>query len=142
MLFLFFIYLFDCKNLSWVTRGACQSFAFLIQSGTAMQLLRFLFSPQALLASKIVSYAQGFMLMKEAAKELGWKLNYGGIALMWRGGCIIRRWLKQRSCKRSLLVLCNTLWGWLFDNSTTFWVFMLTCFLIPSKHREYILSID
>jgi len=46
---------------------------------------------KALLASKIVSYAQGFMLMKEAAKELGWKLNYGGIALMWRGGCIIRR---------------------------------------------------
>merc|ERR1739838_486292 len=45
---------------------------------------------KALLASKIVSYAQGFMLMREAAKELGWKLNYGGIALMWRGGCIIR----------------------------------------------------
>ena len=45
---------------------------------------------QALLASKIVSYAQGFMLMREAAKENGWKLNYGGIALMWRGGCIIR----------------------------------------------------
>ena len=45
---------------------------------------------QALLASKIISYAQGYMLMREAAKELGWKLNYGGIALMWRGGCIIR----------------------------------------------------
>jgi len=45
---------------------------------------------QALLASKIVSYAQGYMLMREAAKENGWKLNYGGIALMWRGGCIIR----------------------------------------------------
>nr|XP_022343934.1 6-phosphogluconate dehydrogenase, decarboxylating-like [Crassostrea virginica] len=44
----------------------------------------------ALYASKIVSYAQGFMLMREAAKELGWKLNFGGIALMWRGGCIIR----------------------------------------------------
>lgn len=44
----------------------------------------------ALYASKIVSYAQGFMLMREAAKELGWKLNYGSIALMWRGGCIIR----------------------------------------------------
>jgi 6-phosphogluconate dehydrogenase len=43
-----------------------------------------------LLASKIISYAQGFMLMKEAAKEFNWKLNYGGIALMWRGGCIIR----------------------------------------------------
>ena len=45
---------------------------------------------QALLASKLVSYAQGFMLMREAAKENDWKLNYGGIALMWRGGCIIR----------------------------------------------------
>ncbi len=45
---------------------------------------------QALLASKLVSYAQGFMLMKEAAKEYGWKLNYGNIALVWRGGCIIR----------------------------------------------------
>lgn len=44
----------------------------------------------ALFASKIVSYAQGYVLMSEAAKENGWKLNYGGIALMWRGGCIIR----------------------------------------------------
>ncbi len=44
----------------------------------------------ALYASKIVSYAQGFMLMREAAKEFGWTLNYGGIALMWREGCIIR----------------------------------------------------
>jgi len=45
---------------------------------------------QALFASKIVSYAQGYVLMREAAKEYGWKLNNGGIALMWRGGCIIR----------------------------------------------------
>ena len=44
----------------------------------------------ALYASKIVSYAQGFMLMRAAAREYGWKLNYGNIALMWRGGCIIR----------------------------------------------------
>ncbi|XP_074655879.1 6-phosphogluconate dehydrogenase, decarboxylating-like [Tubulanus polymorphus] len=44
----------------------------------------------ALYASKIVSYAQGFMLLREAAKVFSWKLNYGGIALMWRGGCIIR----------------------------------------------------
>ncbi|MCC6153887.1 MAG: decarboxylating NADP(+)-dependent phosphogluconate dehydrogenase [Candidatus Hydrogenedentes bacterium] len=44
----------------------------------------------ALYASKIVSYAQGYQLMRAAAKEYGWKLNYGGIALMWRGGCIIR----------------------------------------------------
>ncbi len=45
---------------------------------------------KALLASKIVSYAQGYVLMKSAAKEYGWDLNYGGIALMWRGGCILR----------------------------------------------------
>ena len=45
---------------------------------------------QALYAAKIVSYAQGYQLMMAAAKEYGWKLNYGGIALMWRGGCIIR----------------------------------------------------
>jgi 6-phosphogluconate dehydrogenase len=44
----------------------------------------------ALYASKIISYAQGFMLMREAAKEQSWDLNYGEIALMWRGGCIIR----------------------------------------------------
>ncbi len=44
----------------------------------------------ALYASKIVSYAQGYMLMREAAAEYGWTLNYGDIALMWRGGCIIR----------------------------------------------------
>ncbi|MBD3347322.1 MAG: decarboxylating NADP(+)-dependent phosphogluconate dehydrogenase [Chitinivibrionales bacterium] len=45
---------------------------------------------KALLASKIISYAQGYMLMREAAKEYNWNLNYGEIALMWRGGCIIR----------------------------------------------------
>jgi 6-phosphogluconate dehydrogenase len=45
---------------------------------------------QALLASKLVSYAQGFMLLREAAKEYHWNLNYGGIALVWRAGCIIR----------------------------------------------------
>jgi len=44
----------------------------------------------ALYASKIVSYAQGYTLLREAAKEYGWELNYGGIALLWRGGCIIR----------------------------------------------------
>jgi len=45
---------------------------------------------QALLASKIISYAQGFMLLEEAAKEYKWNLNYGAIALVWRAGCIIR----------------------------------------------------
>ena len=44
----------------------------------------------ALYASKIVSYAQGFTLMRAAASEYKWDLNYGGIALLWRGGCIIR----------------------------------------------------
>ena len=45
---------------------------------------------QALYAAKIISYAQGYSLMTAAAKAYGWNLNYGGIALMWRGGCIIR----------------------------------------------------
>ncbi len=45
---------------------------------------------RALYCSKVISYAQGYMLMREAAKEQGWDLNFGGIALMWRGGCIIR----------------------------------------------------
>ena len=45
---------------------------------------------EALYASKIVSYAQGYSLMRSAAEEYKWNLNYGGIALMWRGGCIIR----------------------------------------------------
>jgi len=45
---------------------------------------------KALYASKIISYTQGFMLLREAAKKFNWNLNYGQIALMWRGGCIIR----------------------------------------------------
>ena len=45
---------------------------------------------KALYASKIISYAQGYTLMSKAAKTYNWNLNYGGIALMWRGGCIIR----------------------------------------------------
>ncbi|KAG1253501.1 hypothetical protein G6F68_011307 [Rhizopus microsporus] len=45
---------------------------------------------QALYASKIVSYAQGFMLMRQAGVDYNWNLNFAGIALMWRGGCIIR----------------------------------------------------
>jgi len=45
---------------------------------------------KALFAAKVVSYAQGYALMRAAAGEYGWKLNYGAIALMWRGGCIIR----------------------------------------------------
>ncbi len=45
---------------------------------------------QALYASKICSYAQGFQMMREAAREYGWDLNYGAVAAMWRGGCIIR----------------------------------------------------
>ncbi len=44
----------------------------------------------ALYASKIISYTQGYLLLREAADEYKWNLNYGGIALMWRGGCIIR----------------------------------------------------
>jgi len=45
---------------------------------------------RALYCSKMISYAQGYMLLRAAEKEMGWKLNMGGIALMWRGGCIIR----------------------------------------------------
>ena len=45
---------------------------------------------RALFCSKLISYAQGYMLLREAAKEQGWNLNMGGVALMWRGGCIIR----------------------------------------------------
>ncbi len=45
---------------------------------------------KALYVGKIISYTQGYMLMRSSANTLGWNLNYGGIALMWRGGCIIR----------------------------------------------------
>jgi 6-phosphogluconate dehydrogenase len=45
---------------------------------------------RALYCSKVISYAQGYMLLREAARDQGWNLNFGGIALMWRGGCIIR----------------------------------------------------
>ena len=50
----------------------------------------------ALYCSKICSYAQGFQLMKEAQKEFGWKLNFGEIAQIWRGGCIIRAAFLQK----------------------------------------------
>ncbi|MBN2416935.1 decarboxylating NADP(+)-dependent phosphogluconate dehydrogenase [bacterium] len=56
--------------------------------GSADELVQDL--EQALYAAKIISYAQGYQLMRAAAADYGWKLNYGGIALMWRGGCIIR----------------------------------------------------
>jgi 6-phosphogluconate dehydrogenase len=46
---------------------------------------------KALYASKIISYAQIFMMVREAARNEGWNLNYSGIALMWKGGYIIRR---------------------------------------------------
>lgn len=62
----------------------------------------------ALYAAKIISYAQGFMLIRQAAQEFQWRLNYGAIALMWRGGCIIRsRFLgniKEAFDKKSNLV--------------------------------------
>jgi 6-phosphogluconate dehydrogenase len=54
-------------------------------TGGALEDLR-----KALLAAKVVSYAQGFMLMREVGTERGWKLDYGAIARTWRGGCIIR----------------------------------------------------
>ncbi|WP_347245232.1 decarboxylating NADP(+)-dependent phosphogluconate dehydrogenase [Thermogutta sp.] len=51
---------------------------------------------QALYASKIVSYAQGFVQLREAAKEYNWPLNFGSIAMLWRGGCIIRAVFLER----------------------------------------------
>jgi 6-phosphogluconate dehydrogenase len=68
---------------SKILKGEVKAF-----SGDKAQLIDDL--RQALYASKIVSYAQGYQLMRAAAKTYGWNLNYGGIALMWRGGCIIR----------------------------------------------------
>jgi 6-phosphogluconate dehydrogenase len=52
---------------------------------------------QALYASKIISYAQGFMLFRQAGKDYGWDLNYAGIAAMWRGGCIISEFFSGKS---------------------------------------------
>jgi 6-phosphogluconate dehydrogenase len=51
---------------------------------------------QALLFAKVISYAQGFMLMKEAGRENGWKLDFGSVALMWREGCIIKSVFLQK----------------------------------------------
>jgi 6-phosphogluconate dehydrogenase len=59
-----------------------------IFNGDKKQFINYI--KDALYASKIVSYAQGYTLMRAAAEEYKWDLNYGGIALMWRGGCIIR----------------------------------------------------
>lgn len=59
-----------------------------IFDGDRKQVIQFIHD--ALYASKIISYAQGYMLMRDAAIEYGWRLNFGDIALMWRGGCIIR----------------------------------------------------
>jgi len=63
---------------------------------------------EAVYASKLISYTQGYMLMRAAAKEYRWNLNYGGIALMWRGGCIIRSVflgrIKEASGRRSAML--------------------------------------
>ncbi|KAI3620112.1 hypothetical protein CBS9595_002079 [Malassezia furfur] len=74
---------------------------------------------QTLYASKIVSYAQGFMLMREAAKEYNWRLNNPSIALMWRGGCIIRSvFLKDiTSAFRKQPALENLLFDDFFKNA-------------------------
>ena len=60
-------------------------------AGTRMEDLR-----KALLASRVASYAQGFMLMRRAAEEYGWGLDFAGIALLWRSGCIIRSALLEK----------------------------------------------
>jgi len=81
---IFFVYYYNCILCISINR---QLFA--------DNLLCVLWFDQALYASKIISYAQGFMLMRETAQQFGWKLNFGGIALMWRGGCIIRRLVRK-----------------------------------------------
>ncbi len=61
--------------------------------GTELKLSRESFIPllhNALYASKILSYAQGFQLLRAASQEYGWDLNYGRVVYLWRGGCIIR----------------------------------------------------
>jgi len=68
----------------------------------------------AVLASKLVSYTQGYVLMRAAAKEFKWDLNYGGIALMWRGGCIIRS--KFLSKIKDAFDLNHNLQNLLFDS--------------------------
>ncbi len=73
----------DRVEASKVLSGPTPEFA-----GDKQSFLRDL--EKALYASKIVSYAQGFTLLRAAAAEFKWNLNYGGIALLWRGGCIIR----------------------------------------------------
>ena len=66
---------------------------------------------QAVYAAKIISYAQGFMLLKKAGEEFGWGLNFGAIALMWRGGCIIRRYpLKIRGIDIDEIILTAFSW--------------------------------
>ena len=80
---------------------------------------------QALYASKIVSYAQGFMLLQKAREEFGWDLNLGGIALMWRGGCIIRRYTIIYG---SLLLL---------PPSSPFW-FSSSSFNTPSTYSRFL----
>ena len=65
-------------------RGALEKWRESVNSEQFIEAVR-----QAVYASKICSYAQGFFQLQAAADENGWKLNYGEIAMMWRGGCII-----------------------------------------------------
>ena len=76
---------------------------------------------QALYASKIISYAQGYQLMRATAAEYGWNLNYGGVALMWRGGCIIRSAFlgKIKDAFDTNPELCNLLLDPFFKNAVT-----------------------
>ena len=64
---------------------------------------------RALFCSKIISYAQGYMLLRAAGKEFGWNLNMGGIALMWRGGCIIRSQFLGKIKERSRRIRSSTI---------------------------------
>ncbi len=93
---------------------------------------------KALYASKIVSYAQGFMLMREAAKVYNWKLNYGGIALMWRGGCIIRRSVTLfHSCLQftSMILFVVFSWGTSRRHMTKILIYRICCWTTSSRRK-------
>jgi 6-phosphogluconate dehydrogenase len=75
----------DRLEASHVLHGPASDAAAVPDKATFIAAVR-----SALYASKIVSYAQGYMLMRDASNQNNWNLDYGKIALMWRGGCIIR----------------------------------------------------
>ena len=92
---------------------------------------------QALYASKIISYTQGFMLMRETAKELGWHLNYASIARIWRGGCIIkvRAGKHLRLADLTCLLRCSPFSSVILHPHTRGTRTLSLCYLITSSTR-------